>query len=134
MNKDKSQHELAKEWFESANSDYLYAKVGINEDRVFPQVGFLAEQVGEKYLKGLLVYNGVEPPRIHDLPKLLDKCIEFAPELEDLRDSCELLTGFYIETRYPPDIPDYTEEEIVSAIEAAKAIKTAVEVLTKTPA
>jgi HEPN domain-containing protein len=131
MNKGKPQQRLAREWFESANSDYLYAKVGISEDRVFPQVGFLAQQVGEKYLKGFLVYNGIEPPRIHDLPKLLDKCIEFNKKLEDLRDACELLTGFYIETRYPPDIPDYTKEEIILAIEAAKDIKTTIEVLTE---
>lgn len=48
-------------------------------------------------------------------------------ELEKLRDACELLTGFYVETRYPPDIPDYTQEEIKDAFEKAKLVKEAIQ-------
>jgi len=61
-------------------------------------------------LKGFLVFNKVAPPRIHELPKLLDECVKINPSLEKLRDACELLAGFYIESRYPPDIPDYTKK------------------------
>lgn len=122
---------LAEEWFESARSDYEYAKVGLHEIEVFPQVAFLAQQVAEKYLKGYLALSGIEPPRIHDLPKLLDGCLKINPDLEILRDGCELLTGFYVETRYPPDIPNYTKEDITEAFEKAKLVKETIESLIK---
>lgn len=122
---------LAKEWFEFASSDFQYAEVGLKEETIFPQIAFLSQQIAEKYLKGFLILHGIEPPRIHELPKLLDECVKINPKLESLRDSCELLTGFYIETRYPPDIPDYTKEEITNAFEKATEVKEAVEGLTK---
>jgi len=44
-----------------------------------------------------------------------------------LRDACELLAGFYIETRYPPDIPLYEKEDIVDAFKKATQVKETVE-------
>jgi len=120
---------LAKEWFGSAISDYNYAQVGLKEKQIFPQIAFLSQQIAEKFLKGFLIINGVKPTRIHELPKILDECIEINKELEKLRDACELLTGFYVETRYPPDIPEYTKEEIVEAFEKATLIKETIEQL-----
>lgn len=114
---------LASEWFDAARSDLKYSEVGLKEKTIFPQVAFLAEQVAEKYLKGFLFLNGVEPPRIHDLPKLLDECVKINNNLKNIRDSCELLAGFYVETRYPPDMPDLTKEEIKKAVLEAKQVK-----------
>lgn len=118
---------LAKEWFDSATSDLNYAKVGLKEEKVFPQIAFLSQQAAEKFLKGYLTLNGIEPPRVHELPKLLDEVVKLSQRLEKLRDACELLTGFYVETRYPPDIPQYTKEEIEDAFEKAKLIKETIE-------
>lgn len=120
---DKTRKILADEWFNSALSDCAYAQLGLKEEVIFPQVALLSQQVAEKFLKGFLILSGIEPPRIHDLPKLLDECIKVSSELEKLRDACELLTGFYIESRYPPDIPNYTKEEIIDAFEKAKSVK-----------
>lgn len=126
MNPDKKA--LAKEWFESARSDYNYAEIGLREQRIFPQVAFLSQQVAEKFLKGFLALKrGTEPSRIHELPKLLDECVKVDPELENLRDACELLTGFYVETRYPPDIPNYTKQELRQAFENATLVKETIE-------
>ena len=118
---------LVQEWFDAANSDYQYAKIGLKELTVFPQVAFLSQQIAEKFLKGFLVGHNVEPPRLHELPKLLDECIKINPGLKKLRDACELLAGFYIETRYPPNIPDYTKKEIEQAFEKAKIVKETIE-------
>ena len=120
---------LAKEWFDSANSDYRYAEVGLKEEYVFPQIAFLSQQIAEKFLKGFLLMNAIQPSRIHELPKLLDECIKLNPELEKLRDMCELLTGFYIDTRYPPDMPNYTKEDIQQAFIQAKLVKNTIEAL-----
>lgn len=117
------QKKLAQEWFDAAMSDYQYAAIGLKENYVFPQIAFLSQQVAEKFLKGFLVLNAVEPPRTHDLTKLLDKCIKIKPELESLRDACEVLTGFYIEVLYPPDIPQYSKTEIQEAFNHATLVK-----------
>lgn len=62
---------------------------------------------------------------------ILDRCIKIYPDLVLLRDNCEILSGFYIETRYPPDIPDYTKTDIINAVSQAEQIKTVIEKLTK---
>ena len=121
--------DLAKEWFESANSDFQYAEVGLKEEKIFPQIAFLSQQIAEKFLKGFLVLNDNKPTRVHELPKILDECVKINADLENLRDACELLTGFYIETRYPPDIPEYTKEEISEAFEKARFVKETIEPL-----
>lgn len=120
---------LAKEWFVLGESDLNYAEIGLREEKIFPQVAFLSQQTAEKYLKGFLVLNGIEPPRIHELPKLLDECVILKPKLEKLRDACELLTGFYVETRYPSDILDYSKEELKEVFEKAKAVKETIDLL-----
>lgn len=79
--------------------------------------------MAEKFLKGFLVIHSVEPPRTHDLTKLLDRCAKIKPELEQLRDTCETLTGFYIEIRYPSDIPQYSKAEIQEAFNHATLVK-----------
>ena len=124
---DEKSVKLAKEWFESAASDFEYAKIGLKQEIVYPQIAFLCQQSAEKYLKGFLVLHKVEPPRIHDLPKLLDTCKKIDSELEDLREACELLTGFYIEARYPPDIPDYSKKDIEVAFDNAEIVKDGIE-------
>lgn len=116
-------NKLAKEWFDSAEGDFQYAEIGLKEDKVYPQTAFLAQQVAEKYLKGFLVLQGVKPIRSHELPMLLDECVKINPELEELRDVCEILSGFYVETRYPPDIPDFTKEDIQLAFDHAKMVR-----------
>lgn len=121
---------LAQEWFDAALSDYRYAAIGLKENHVFPQVAFLSQQVAEKFLKGFLVLNAVEPPHTHDLTKLLDKCVKIKPKLESLRDACEVLTGFYIEVRYPPDIPQYSKSEIQEAFDYATLIKETIALIT----
>ena len=118
-----TQQQVAQEWFDAALSDYQYAAIGLKETYVFPQVAFLSQQVAEKMLKGFLILNAIEPARTHDLTKLLDECVKIKSELEKLRDACEVLTGFYIEVRYPPDIPEYTKAEIQEAFDNATRVK-----------
>lgn len=120
---DDKQKKLAQEWFDSAESDLKYAEIGLKENSIFPQVVFLSQQVAEKMLKGFLMLNKIEPPRIHDLTRLLDQSSKIKAELEELRDSCEALTGFYIEVRYPPDIPQYSKTEIQEAFNHAGKIR-----------
>ncbi len=124
-----NQKKLAREWFKAGKSDYEYAKVGLKQKDIYPQVGFLCQQTAEKYLKGYLILNKIKPPRTHDLTLLLSNVVKINSQLRELANACELLMGFYIESRYPPDIPNYTEDELRQAFLAAEKVKDKVEKL-----
>ncbi len=121
---------LAKEWIDVAQDDLSYACTGYEETVFYPQICFQCQQSSEKALKGLLVFSGIEPPRTHDLSYLLDRCIIHASGMETHRHDCELLSEFYIETRYPPDIPEYQKEDAQNAIESASRILDTVKQIT----
>jgi len=113
---------LATEWFESGENNLGYARLGLAESEYYPEACVLCQQAGERYLKGFLVLNNKEPERTHDLTRLLDECIRIEPKFEEIRDECELLTGFYTEARYPPEIPEYSKDEAEEALRAAEKI------------
>lgn len=122
MNSNQNQ-KLASEWFDAAENDYQYALLGVEEEHIYPQVGFSSQQFVEKILKGYLVLRGIDPPRIHDLQKLLNEASKINPEFVNFKIECQTLNGFYVESRYPPDIPDYTKDEILTALHAAENVR-----------
>lgn len=114
---------LAKEWFDSAENTYQYALIGAKEERIYPDIGFLSQQVVEKILKGMLVLKNVNPPMIHDLQKLLNEVAKYYPNFVNFENECKILSAFYIESRYPPNVPDYTREDILVAFSAAEKVR-----------
>ncbi len=118
-----SNNKLAQEWFNVAEDDYRYALIGSKEEYIYPQVGFSSQQCVEKILKGLLVLKEIEPSKIHDLQKLYKEVVKYFPKLEGIKEECKLLNSFYIESRYPPDIPDYTKEDILKTLHAAEKVR-----------
>ena len=79
--------------------------------------------MAEKCLKAILVYNKKPFPKTHDLLKLESLIIEIYPDVINLEKEMDLLSTYYIETRYPGDYPEFTLEEARMAFEAAKRIK-----------
>ncbi|MBI5126040.1 MAG: HEPN domain-containing protein, partial [Planctomycetes bacterium] len=54
--------------------------------------------------------------KVHDLVRLLKICSTKEPTLMELREACEFLNPFYIETRYPVHWPiHHTREEAENA-------------------
>lgn len=99
-------------WFAKARSDLLSIENNISAERVpWDVVTYHAQQAAEKYLKGFLVHNGVIPPKIHDLARLLDLCLHHDPALDQLRTDCIDLTDAGFRSRYPgmPDDPDESD-------------------------
>lgn len=76
--------ELAYEWFKKAKADIDFAKIGFKETEHYGEVCFLCQQAAEKYLKGYLVANGVNPPRIHSVASLTVKCSKILRNLKIL--------------------------------------------------
>lgn len=92
---------------------------------------FHAQQAVEKYLKALLVFEGIDFRKTHDVDYLLAECQKFAPELLGGID-LKSLTDFGVSVRYPDDfyIPDQTET--THYVRAARKIEQIVKKLIKT--
>jgi HEPN domain-containing protein len=112
------------EWFRFGDMD-LDAAEPLQSHR--PQhleiICFHCQQSAEKYLKGYLIFSGLEqPPRIHDLRKLRQLCLEYDEQFDLIADACEALTIYGVQPRYPDEI--YIDEPIMKkALAYAQQIK-----------
>jgi HEPN domain-containing protein len=87
-------------------------------------VCFLCQQVAEKYLKGYLLLRRQPPKRIHHLDVLLEDCIALDNSFERLVDDAVFLKRYYIENRYPDDLPEEVRpEEVAEAMTAASPLR-----------
>lgn len=122
------------DWVLKAENDLKAAEAILNyyEQPPTDTICYHCHQVAEKALKGYLVYKKAKFTKIHDLIALLSHCLLKDKSLENLRVDLKVLNKYYVETKYPPDMPiDYSKEEAKQAIERAivilKAIKNKIE-------
>lgn len=121
MRKPRSESQIPKHWLTKARADLGSAEILFREHGPTDTVCFLCQQAVEKYLKGFLILKKKKFGRIHDLAALLALCGEVDKEFLDWYEQAEKLTGYYIETRYPSDIPvSYSRQEAQEAIKIAK--------------
>jgi len=110
-------------WFEKGDHDIATAELIFDHKGFMDTTAFHVHQAVEKYLKGFLVFNNYDFPLIHNLPLLLKECSKFNQNIIDYMEECEKINVYYIESRYPNDIPqNYSRTEINKAIEMAKFI------------
>jgi len=117
--------EIIGDWLKKADEDFQFAVENLKDQKPFyAQISFHFHQATEKYLKAYVVANGLEFRKIHDLPLLLRMCSSKDPELNILRDACEYLNAFYVETRYPVHWPtNFSYEETEKALRAADQVR-----------
>jgi HEPN domain-containing protein len=96
------------EWLEIARHDLKAAEVLLDrqDEDILGIVGFLSQQAVEKVLKGFLCSRGLEPPRTHDVSRLIDQCSSLDPSFSSYADEIEPLNPFAVDVRYPSDLPD----------------------------
>ncbi|MEK7172548.1 MAG: HEPN domain-containing protein [Patescibacteria group bacterium] len=111
------------EWIQKAEDDDLSAKVIIKEGGAPSTACFLSQQMAEKYLKSLLVFQEKSFPKAHDLLEIATLLLSKSPDIEDLKEDLVLLNRYYIETRYPGDYPQFSLEEGQKAYEAAMRVR-----------
>lgn len=114
----------SQKWLNFAKHDLDLAFL-INRDSGFTDtVCYFCHQSVEKALKALLIGNGViDFPHIHNLKILFKQAIKFYPQLEEFELFAKELNKYYIETKYPADMPvDYSSGETEKAIEMAEEI------------
>jgi len=117
--------EIVQEWLAKADEDFEFARVNFVEGKsFFPQICFHFQQATEKYLKAYIIANELEFLKIHDLPLLLKICLSKDPSFEQLREDCEYLTTFYVDTRYPVHCPtQFSLQETQKAFKSTERIR-----------
>ena len=111
------------DWLSKANEDELSIVAIFKGGGAFSTVCFLAQQMAEKYLKGLIIFNNTSFSKVHDLLELETILLTIEPEIVQYERDLDLLNSYYIETRYPGDYPEFTLKEAQESFEAAKRIK-----------
>lgn len=114
-------------WLEKARHDLVAVDaLSAASDPPWDIVVFHAQQAAEKFLKTLLVSRSHQPPKIHDLTRLLTLCVAYAPELAILLDDCKFLSPLALRSRYPGDEPETAREDVEKGVQIARRIRAAV--------
>lgn len=118
---------LVEEWIKRAEDDERNILAILKDRGGTPaHVCFVCQQMSEKYLKALLLFYTSDYPKTHDLNQLATLLKEFKISIVDeLGKAIDLLSLYYISTRYPSDIPieSFTWEMAEESYKAATAIK-----------
>jgi HEPN domain-containing protein len=109
------------DWLTYAASDLSVAR-GPRAEGALPAVyAFHAQQAAEKILKAVLIAHDVEPPRTHNIRELSALIESRTPHEmpEHLYYMANLLTQYAVESRYPDELGDVSEDELETAISMA---------------
>ena len=125
--KEDNNKKLSSEWFGRADEDWGVAQL-LYDEKSYPAAScYHCHQAAEKYLNGFLVFNRKDIEnefKIHSLIKLFDYCKELSKGLnQEVKKSCYFLNKYYIETRYPGEIEEYSWSEVGKALKAINAIR-----------
>ncbi|KPU45175.1 HEPN domain protein [Oxobacter pfennigii] len=109
-----------KDWLNKSERDIKSAKVLKENDCGNDTVAFHCHQAIEKALKGFILYKKKELISGHSLVYLCKESAVLHNAFKNYLKECALINQYYIETRYPADIP-----LIVTDDDASECIKIA---------
>ncbi len=111
------------DWIEKAKQDYIAAEIVLNNEGPVNVAAFLLQQAIEKVLKAYLLHKTGNIVKGHSIGNLLGLCIKHDRLFEEYQDDCMTIDDYYIETRYPPDIPnEINKEEVLRASTIAEEL------------
>jgi HEPN domain-containing protein len=93
------------EWLEKAGRDLKSAKVLKQNNCGNDVVAFHCQQAIEKSLKGYLLKQTGQVAEGHSLIYLCKESSNFLAEFKKRLKDCAFVNQYYIETRYPADVP-----------------------------
>jgi HEPN domain-containing protein len=115
--------EDVKEWIKYADNDLDSAKILNEAVRKHSEIiCYLCAQAVEKYLKGYLIYQNIEPKKTHDLSYLNSFCIEKDNNFNKIQPLCDFLTTFAKSVRYPHKY-EITEDDVTFSINAVEKVR-----------
>jgi HEPN domain-containing protein len=101
-------------WLERAKSNYELSKNTVY-GVFYEDLCFQLQQAVEKAFKGLLIYYGIEPAFTHNIGILLNELENHTDIPENIKGSTDL-TKFAVQTRYPGEYDDITQEKYENAV------------------
>ena len=107
------------EWIERAKSNFELAQAKIIQHICYEDLCYQSQQAAEKALKGLLLYNGIEPEFTHNIEILLNKLKSFTNIPENVKEAVHL-TIYAVQTRYPGEYDEIAKEEYEKSLKMAK--------------
>ncbi|HEY7496470.1 MAG TPA: HEPN domain-containing protein [Candidatus Tectomicrobia bacterium] len=118
---------VVRQWVQKAENDLKNATytLRMGEDCPTDTVCFHAQQCAEKYVKALLVLQGLDFPRTHDMSQLIALLpVQSRPTLTP--EEQERLTDYATVTRYPGDYEPISLTETRQALRTARQIRSAI--------
>jgi len=112
------------DWLQKANRDLDTAFLNHRHGGYTDTTCYFCHQTVEKALKSYLLFKELDfLPQTHILPSLLPLCEQKDKGFSRFKEACEILDGYYIETKYPtsPAI-DYPKEEAGEALQLAEEV------------
>lgn len=93
------------DWLFHANLDLLAAQTLIEDERCYAATAFHCQQCIEKALKGYMLFRIKRLYDGHNLTWLCKQAVMINGRFREYLPSTVKLNKYYIETRYPADIP-----------------------------
>jgi len=112
-------------WLEQATVDLRWAEDLVERGGYH----FLAQQVADKALKGLLYARGLEIVLGHSVERLCREAAEWEPDIEKGGRRWAILDSYYVPTRYPNSVPGNIPARVYTAEAAQVAVVLAREVV-----
>jgi HEPN domain-containing protein len=98
-------NDLVQEWYKFAMTDFNSAKYLCDmRPKPLEIICYHCQQSAEKFLKGFLISNNVEAPKIHDLRRLCELCLNINNSFDSLKEICQNLNPYGVQPRYPDEI------------------------------
>jgi HEPN domain-containing protein len=99
-------NDVVQKWFTFAANDLRAARhlFGDLYPKLLEIACYHAHQAAEKALKGFLVLQDIDPPKIHDVKRLCEMAIEKDATFQTILVICERITPYGVATRYPDEI------------------------------
>lgn len=112
-----------KTWLDKAEDDLKWTKHNLDGE-IYYGACFTSQQAVEKALKGFLLFKGQKLRKVHDLLALFEDCIGVDSSFEEFRPEIEVLSRYYITTRYPiyEDLVIFSKRDAEEAYEQAEKI------------
>jgi len=120
----RSAREEGRRWLEQAEEDLRWAQ-DLAKRGGYHIACFLAQQVGEKALKGFLYGQGEEIVLGHSIERLCGEAARWDPQFDKQVGTWAILDGYYVPTRYPNSIPDSIPARIYTRDAAGQEVRLA---------
>jgi len=115
---------VPKEWRLLAEEDMAVVGLAVNRDPPLNEpAAFHCQQAVEKYLKGVLVVLGEEPPHTHDLTKLRLLAEKHRPAFSAISIPCSTLSRYSVIPRYDFDLRCTSDTDMCVILQLVQEIK-----------